>query len=108
MMDLSDGLSQDLGHICDASHIGAELDLWKVPIHSDAQNKSDPLSAALSDGEDFELLFTLAEDQIEHIPSCINYTIIGRCNQDIGQIKARRHSSEAFTPLERKGFKHDG
>jgi thiamine-monophosphate kinase len=108
LMDLSDGLSQDLGHICDASGVGAELDLWKIPIHRDAQGKNNPLDAALSDGEDFELLFTIDKKDLAKIPPEVIFTIVGRCTSDQGILTAREHpEGEAFS-LERKGFKHDG
>ena len=107
LMDLSDGLSQDLGHICDASGVGAELDLWKIPIHEDAKNNAEPCSAALSDGEDFELLFTLPEDHLKNCPSEVQYTVIGRCTAQAGQINAHWRPNDPWFPLERKGFKHD-
>ena len=59
MIDLSDGLSVDLAHLCDASGVGADVHAPTVPIHADAQERPDPLAAALGDGEDYELLFTL-------------------------------------------------
>jgi thiamine-monophosphate kinase len=59
MIDISDGLSVDLGHICDMSGLGARVNASAVPIHADARSRTDPLSAALGDGEDYELLFTL-------------------------------------------------
>jgi thiamine-monophosphate kinase len=64
MIDLSDGLAGDLRHILDASKTGAELLAPAIPISRDARRvaasgKKSPLDAALTDGEDFELLFTL-------------------------------------------------
>jgi thiamine-monophosphate kinase len=56
MMDISDGLAGDLNHILKASKVGAEL--WKENI---PRAKGCSLKQALSDGEDFELLFTLSE-----------------------------------------------
>jgi len=59
MIDVSDGLSADLHHICEASGVGAELAAAAVPIHPDAQGLDDPLAAALGDGEDYELLLAI-------------------------------------------------
>lgn len=67
MIDLSDGLASDLRHILKASRVGAELLSTTIPISREAKlaarvesSARPPLLAALTDGEDFELLFTLA------------------------------------------------
>lgn len=67
MIDLSDGLAGDLRHILTASGVGAELLKSAIPISRAAKeiarkdpNAKAPLAAALTDGEDFELLFTVA------------------------------------------------
>ena len=66
MMDLSDGLATDLRHILNATRLGAELRAQSIPISREAKLASrtgtmakPALLAALTDGEDFELLFTL-------------------------------------------------
>jgi thiamine-monophosphate kinase len=59
MMDLSDGLSTDLPRLLDASHAGASLDFDAIPLSPSALRTPDPLTSALTDGEDFELLFTI-------------------------------------------------
>ncbi len=65
MIDLSDGLASDLRHICEASQVGAEIRLEKIPISRQTQKIAreldrDPLRLALEGGEDYELLFTLS------------------------------------------------
>lgn len=66
MLDISDGLAGDLRHLLSASKVGAEILAASIPISREARRagKADPtrppLLAALTDGEDFELLFTLA------------------------------------------------
>jgi thiamine monophosphate kinase len=67
MIDLSDGLSRDLPHICQLSKVGAHIRAELVPIHADAralscQDGIDPLMHALNDGEDHELLFTTPDE----------------------------------------------
>src|SRR5262245_22250782 len=63
MIDLSDGLAKDLHHICQESRCGAELVAESIPISERARKLAgagaDALDHALSDGEDFELLFTV-------------------------------------------------
>lgn len=82
MIDISDGLSSDLNRICRASGIGAIIDAKQIPISDEAKNSRDPLSAALNDGEDFELLFTLSQKDcrrlLEGWKDAVPITQVGR------------------------------
>lgn len=69
-IDISDGLSLDLDRLCAASGVGAELDIESIPIHADAialagQTGRSPFEHAWSDGEDFELIFTVDPQEVD-------------------------------------------
>ena len=81
MMDLSDGLSSDLKRICTQSGVGAVIDAERIPVSDEAARAKDPLSSALNDGEDFELLFTLSRRDCKQLlntwSGSIPITLIG-------------------------------
>ena len=82
MIDLSDGLSSDLMHICKQSGTGARIDEAQVPIREDAELMAlkfqlDPTTCALSGGEDYELLFTAKPDDLEKLRVLPSVFIIG-------------------------------
>ncbi|MCP4709808.1 MAG: thiamine-phosphate kinase [Planctomycetes bacterium] len=115
MIDLSDGLSSDLNHICQQSNTNALLDAAAIPISPAAQKTKDPLNAALHDGEDFELLFTLnpnnAQKLLQSWPqlSQIPITPIGQItppNPNQPQNIQIKHPNQPPTPLPPKGYQH--
>ncbi len=67
-IDISDGLSTDLDHLCEESGVSATIDAAAIPIHPLAQDlgSAEKLELALNGGEDYELLFTASPDM--HIP----------------------------------------
>ena len=67
MIDLSDGISSDLNHICRKSKVGAIVDADKIPISDAAKKSGDPVKSALNDGEDFELLFSISKSDYQSL-----------------------------------------
>jgi thiamine-monophosphate kinase len=80
-IDLSDGLSTDLAHLCTASNVSAELDLALLPLHPLASTLDDrtQMTALLHGGEDYELLFTASPStKIPRSIANVPITRIGR------------------------------
>jgi thiamine-monophosphate kinase len=80
-IDISDGLSTDLAHLCTASNVAAELDLARLPLHPLAASLDDraQITALLHGGEDYELLFTAAPStKIPRSIAGVPITRIGR------------------------------
>ncbi len=75
-IDVSDGFAQDLGHICDASNVGAEVEADALPI-SEATRKLagrlglDPINLALAGGEDYELICTAAPADVARLAALV-------------------------------------
>jgi thiamine-monophosphate kinase len=89
MIDISDGLSSDLNHLCSASNVGALIDSALLPIDSQVvelcgRRALDPLQLALHGGEDFELLFTVRPGDVARLPRRVDGTPITR----IGEINS--------------------
>jgi len=80
-IDISDGLSTDLTHLCQSSHVAAELVQAAIPFHTLARklNSATALNAALHGGEDYELLFAApASIRIPHQLAGVPITRIGQ------------------------------
>jgi thiamine-monophosphate kinase len=82
MIDVSDGLSSEILHICKQSNVGCVLYEDKLPIHEDARNaaykfKLDPTACALSGGEDYELLFTLPQSEYDKLVLNEQISVVG-------------------------------
>jgi thiamine-monophosphate kinase len=82
MIDVSDGLSSEVLHICKQSNVGCILYEDKLPVHPDAKNaafkfKLDPTACALSGGEDYELLFTVKQEDYDKLVLNEQISVIG-------------------------------
>ena len=82
MIDISDGLASEILHICDGSSKGANIYEDKIPINPETlkmleEFNIDPTVAALSGGEDYELLFTIDQKDFEKVKSQADISIIG-------------------------------
>src|ERR1700733_11840295 len=82
MMDISDGLSSEILHICRQSQLGCVLYEEKIPIAEDTRNAAykfelDPTACALSGGEDYELLFTVSQQDYDKLVLNEQISVIG-------------------------------
>lgn len=104
MMDISDGISSDLGHICDESKVGAEVYLHRLPIAFDAT-----IDQALNGGEDYELLFTINPQKsdallaLRHRFPEVTITEVGHITADLTRWLIKDQQREILLP---KGFDH--
>lgn len=112
MIDISDGLAKDLHHICEESNCGAVLNAEAIPISDAARRlaRTDGISEldhALSDGEDFELVFTVSPEDGERLLS--EQPVPGITVHHIGEIVATGYWIERKGQremLEPRGYEH--
>ena len=82
MIDVSDGLSSEILHICKESELGCVLYEEKIPVSEETKNAAfkfeiDPTACALSGGEDYELLFTIHQTDYEKLVLSEEISVIG-------------------------------
>ena len=82
MIDVSDGLSSELLHICNNSNVGCTIYEDKIPVHDETKSVADMfgvsvVTCALSGGEDYELLFTIRQEDYEKVVRNNNIRVIG-------------------------------
>lgn len=115
MVDVSDGLAADLGHLCAESRVGARIEASSLPI--DAATRSvaqayelDPLSLALYEGDDYELLFSVHPDQLTNVLAMLRAA--GETATPIGWLLDESEKLELLTsgdshvPLAPRGWDH--
>lgn len=110
MMDISDGLSSELLHICKASHVGCRLYEERIPLDYQTAAAAEELNlnvstCALNGGEDYELLFTVPLALHETIEQLDDIKVIGHITDaDDGAVMVARGGSEMT--LKAQGWQH--
>jgi len=82
MMDVSDGISSEVMHLCKQSNLGCRIYEEKLPIHDESRRAAykfglDPTVCALNGGEDYELIFTLKQEDHDKITFNEEISVIG-------------------------------
>ena len=116
MIDLSDGLSSDIGHICDCSHVGVRLWAERLPVSPAARSVArltgrTPWQLAIMGGEDYELCFTVPAEHVQQLIGGVEQET-GTSVTVVGQILAANEGRWLVledgkqVPLEAKGWDH--
>ena len=110
MIDISDGLASEIIHICSQSQVGCHVYDEKLPIDAKTSMTAldfnmDPSTCALNGGEDYELLFTIGQEDFEKINTNPNFSIIGHItNENDGTYYIDKQGSAI--ELKAQGWRH--
>ena len=110
MIDVSDGLASEIFHICKQSGVGAFVEESGVPIHPDAEMMAlkfqlDPITCALSGGEDYELLFTIDPNDVEKVKYLPGIYIMGESVEASEGVKLHTKGGNIH-PIKAQGWQH--
>ncbi len=107
MIDISDGLAQDLGHIFTASQVGAVVQLADIPLSDELQqlDLAQQMQYVLSGGDDYQLCFTLSPQNLAHLQDfcSIPIFVIGEIQQDLSCVY--RYNQQNYYP-QTSGYQH--
>lgn len=109
MIDISDGLSSDLHHLCSESKVGASIESARLPVDPNVtalcgRRALDPLMLALHGGEDFELLFSVSPKNISKLPEKVDGVSAAR----IGEIEEAAAGIQVTEGVHRWALKPEG
>lgn len=110
MIDVSDGLASELFHISKNSSVGVRIFEDKIPIDQDAFNTAvefglDPFTCALNGGEDYELLFTIKQSDVEKLKNHSDIQMIGYISPDPKE-RVLVTKGGNVVPLKAQGWAH--
>ncbi|MDR6560709.1 MULTISPECIES: thiamine-phosphate kinase [unclassified Arcicella] len=110
MIDVSDGLASELLHLCKNSGTGAVIFEDKIPIDDQTylvatELNFSPMTAALNGGEDYELLFTVKQEDFETIKNMADISFLGYMTNDVDGVKLMMKSGTLIN-VTSPGFEH--
>jgi thiamine-monophosphate kinase len=110
-IDISDGFIADLDHICEASAVGAEVRVNDIPVHHMVKSHfpDQALGFALSGGEDYELVFTTAKQNIQNIRKMTDcpITVVGEIISDkLAKVTLIDEKGRSIPWDRKKGWEH--
>ncbi|PCJ63127.1 MAG: thiamine-phosphate kinase [Bacteroidetes bacterium] len=110
LIDISDGLSSEVFHLCKQSNVGMKIYEDKLPIDQQTYDTAiefnvPPTTAAMNGGEDYELLFTLPQSDYDKIKNSLDVTVIGYCTAP-HEGKELITKSGNVVPLEAQGWEN--
>lgn len=110
MIDVSDGVASELFHLCKNSNLGAviyedHLPIDGVTFETAVEFNLDPITCALNGGEDYELLFTISQNDFEKIKNHADIFYIGFMTKKENGIRMKLKSGSEI-PLKAQGWKH--
>lgn len=110
MIDVSDGLASELMHLSTQSGVGMRIYEDKIPIETFAYEtaavefKIDPATCALNGGEDYELLFTIRQDDFEKVKNHQDIHLIGYVQEKKENVMVTKQSN--IVPIKAQGWNH--
>ncbi|MEA5403033.1 thiamine-phosphate kinase [Arcicella sp. DC2W] len=110
MIDVSDGLASEILHLCKNSGTGAVIFEDKIPIDDQTylvatELNFSPMTAALNGGEDYELLFTVKQEDFETIKNMSDISFLGYMTNDVDGVKLMMKSGTLIN-VTSPGFEH--